>query len=243
MTEIKIPFIKTAVEKNSDPGKPANAEGLKLSISTIFRFDEVWEKVPTNTRIEKMKVAFWDSAETSVFNDLLDEDKVSFELSFEKEKVDFFVLGEENRDRDDTKVEIICLPGENGSLEIHFKPQSVGVVKITYQGPVKEPNKDKNNGGGNQNSPSDNSDDTNKKITNLQTQINTLEEKLRNQPTPDNSSVDKQKLARLKAEIEELKKKRKEKQNEGGNKDKFPYGLVIGGGAVIFLLLIAVIFF
>jgi len=105
-----------------------------------------------------------------------------------------------------------------------------------------------NNGGDNSENENgnNNSNDTKQKITNLQNQINTLEEKLRKQPNSDSNSEDKEKLARLKAEIEALKRKQKDKpqnENEGTEKNNFPYGLVIGGGVVIFLLLIAVIFF
>jgi len=99
-------------------------------------------------------------------------------------------VGEENRDIDDTKVEIICFPTENGSLEIHFKPQSAGVVKITYQGP-KKPNKD--------NSLLD------KEIANLKNRIKELEEKNRNLPNSD---------IYISQKIENLKKQLKDKEKE-----------------------------
>ena len=105
MTEIKIPFIKTHAQEYTGPDKPANTKALELKISTTFNFKEVYEKMPLSANIEKMRITFWDGTETSLFNDLLDESNVSFELSFEKKKVDFFVAGEENRDVDDTKVD------------------------------------------------------------------------------------------------------------------------------------------
>src|SRR6185312_515036 len=122
-----------------------------------------------------------------------------------------------------------------------------GVIgRVIRKEKTRRQNPSNDNNGGNNNNDNDNYDDTNKKITNLQNQINTLEEKLRKQPNSGSNSEDKEKLERLKAEIEALKRKQKDKpqnENEGTEKNNFPYGLVIGGGVVIFLLLIAVIFF
>jgi len=77
MTEIKIPFIKTHAQGYTDSDKPANVKALELEISTTFDFKEVYEKMPLSASIERMKIAFWDGAETSLFNDLLDESNVS----------------------------------------------------------------------------------------------------------------------------------------------------------------------
>ncbi|WNE41051.1 MAG: hypothetical protein mread185_000508 [Mycoplasmataceae bacterium] len=82
------------------------------------------------------------------------------------------------------------------------------------------------------------------KMTNLQNQIDALEEKIRRQPNSDSSSIDKKNLERLRTEIQSLKNKEGNKsKSQEENKNNFPYGLVIGGGIVIVLLLIAVIFF
>jgi hypothetical protein len=248
MTEIKMPFANVEVKKVVDDKKPANVEGLELKVSPI-PFDKFFEEVPPNSSLGKIELAFFDGAEKEIYNELLDEKKFRFELSFEKEKVNFCVLGEEEREVDDTKIEINYLrkDGIDDILRVLFKPQFAGIVKITHRDSEQEPNKDKNNGGGNQNSPSDNSKETKQKIANLQNQINTLEEKLRKQPSSDNSSEDQKKLERLKTEVENLKRKQKDKppkeNKEQDKKDNFPTGLVIGGGIAIFLLLIAVIFF
>ncbi|CAI2162887.1 17011_t:CDS:2 [Funneliformis geosporum] len=230
MTRIKIPFANVEVKKIVDDNKPTNAEGLELNVSPVS-LSEFFEKVPPNSCLNTINLVFFDGAEKESYNELLDEKKFRFELSFEKEKVNFCVLGEEEKEIDDTKIEIDYLKkdGANDVLRIFFKPQFAGVVKITHRG-----SEEKDDGGGNQNPPSDNSNDNQQKIIDLQNQINALEEKLRKQPTSNNSSANKQKLERLKSEIEGLKKKRKGKQNEGGNKkNDFPTGLVIGGGIQI----------
>jgi hypothetical protein len=189
MTEIKIPFIKTHAQEYTGSNKPANAKALELEISTTFNFKEVYEKMPLSANVERIKIGFWDGAETSLFNDLLDENNVSFELSFEKEKVNFWVVGEEEFQKDDTKVEIICFPRENSSLEFHFKPQTAGVVKIAYQGP-KKPNKDNSS--------------LDKEIVNLKNRIKELEEKNQNIPNSDAYTQ----------EIENLKKQLQDKEKE-----------------------------
>ncbi|CAI2185581.1 15639_t:CDS:1, partial [Funneliformis geosporum] len=234
MTDIKIPFTKIEVEKYSGSDKPTNAELLTLKIIPITSND-FYDKfsLPLDSVLTKIKLGFMDGAEKEIYDNLLDDSKEKFELSFDKEKVNFFVVGTENEEKDNDKIEINYFPiDSNASLEIIFKPQFAGVVKIASKDPVKEPNKDKGNGGGNQNPPSDNSNDNQQKIIDLQNQINALEEKLKKQPTSNNSSADKEKLERLKSEIQGLKKKQRGKQNEGGNKkNDFPTGLVIGGGA------------
>jgi len=248
MTEIKIPFTKIEVEKYSGSDKPANAEVLTLKIIPIA-FGDFYEKLslPLDSCLNKIKISFWDGAEKEIYNNLLDDSKEKFELSFEKEKVEFYMVGVEDRKTDDTKIEINYFSiGSNASLEINFQPQFAGVVKITSTS-QNDNGKDRpnDNGGDNDNGGGDKNDDTKQKITNLQIQINELEKKLREKPNSSTKQQDNQKLARLKTEIEELKKKQKDKsQNENNRpKDNFPYGLVIGGGIVIFLLLIAVIFF
>src|SRR4051794_22457103 len=105
MTEIKIPFSKVEVKKYSDSNKPANAEGLELKTSPIF-LNEFFEEVPPNSCLNKINLAFFDGVEKEIYNELLDEKTVSFELSFEKEKVNFCVLGVEEREVGDTKIEI-----------------------------------------------------------------------------------------------------------------------------------------
>ncbi|MDR1670831.1 MAG: transmembrane domain-containing protein [Spiroplasmataceae bacterium] len=102
-------------------------------------------------------------------------------------------------------------------------------------------NSEQNHYGGENNN---NSEENKQKITNLQNQIDALEEKIRRQPNSDSSSTDKKNLERLRTEIQSLKNKKGNKsKNQEESKDNFPYGLVIGGGIVIVLLLITVIFF
>ena len=193
MTEIKIPFIKTKAEKYSGSNKPANMEGLTLEVSSTFRFNEVYEKFPLTAFLKKMQLKFLDGAEKEIFNELLDEDKVSFELSFEKEKVNFWVVGEEDYQKDDTKLEIDYFLSDNdrdkdiknANLQITFEPKFAGVVKITYAG-GKQPNDDQNK--------------DKEEIDKLQAKINELEEKLRQKPSSPTNQNDQEKIKNLKNE-------------------------------------------
>lgn len=225
---------------------------MTLKIIPIVYADFYEElKLPSGPVLNEIKLGFFDGAEKEIYDNLLDDSKDKFELIFEKEKVNFYIDGAGAEEQDDTKVEIDYFSiGSNASLEIFFRPQFTGIVKITNKDNKEKPNKDKSNGGGNNDNGGGNNNDKNDpaiqaKINNLQNQISALEEKLRNQPTSNTNQQDEQELARLKGELEELKKKQKDKsQNKGHNqKDNFPTGLVVGGGIVIFLLLIAVIFF
>ena len=63
-------------EKYSGSDKPANVEVLTLKVSSAFRFNEVYEKFP---------LAAFSDTEKDIFNELLDDNKVDFELSFEKD--------------------------------------------------------------------------------------------------------------------------------------------------------------
>ncbi|MCE8162702.1 MAG: hypothetical protein I3273_01985 [Candidatus Moeniiplasma glomeromycotorum] len=132
MSEIKIPFTKIEVKKIDDVNKPANAEGLELEIIPIF-LNEFYEKVPPDTALTKIKIAFLEGAEKEIYNNLLDDSKEKFELSFEKEKVDFYVVGVEDRETDKTKLQIdyFALGEGKDSLQIFFKPQFAGIIKLT----------------------------------------------------------------------------------------------------------------
>jgi len=85
----------------------------------------------------------------------------------------------------------------------------------------------------------------NEKITGLQNQIKDLENNQNQDSSLEKDHKYKRELERLKAELEDLKRRGQKTSptSPGKKNDNFPYGLVIGGGVVIFLLLIAVIFF
>src|SRR5688500_17844359 len=100
MTEIKIPFTKIEVKKISDSDKPDNAEGLELKIIPIVYNDFYKElQLPLTSVLNEIRLGFFDGAEKKIYDDLLDDGKEKFELSFEKEKVDFYVIGMEGEDR------------------------------------------------------------------------------------------------------------------------------------------------
>jgi hypothetical protein len=81
-----------------------------------------------------------------------------------------------------------------------------------------------------------------KKITNLQSRIKVLENKIKNNPTSPTAPQDSQELQNLKNELKE-KEKEKERTNENQNKkNDFPWPLVIGGGVVITVLLVVIFF-
>ena len=113
-------------------------------------------------------------------------------------------------------------------------------------------NGSKGNGGGNKPLSSNNSE-LEEKIKGLQNQLKTVKKELKKKQQKNPNSVDSQQEERKKDELErELERLKREKegnrqkpgnQNPQNKKDSFPYGLVIGGGIAIFLLLIAVIFF
>jgi hypothetical protein len=84
----------------------------------------------------------------------------------------------------------------------------------------------------------------NEKITNLQNQIKDLENRQNQDSSLEKDHKYKQELERLKRELEDLKKGKKASPTSPEKKnDNFSYGLVIGGGIAIVILLIAVIFF
>ena len=91
MTEIKIPFTKIKVEKYAGSDKPANEEGLKVEVMPIF-FENFYEEIPPNTVLTKINLGFLDGAEKEIYDNLLDDKKDKFELSFEKEKVLFHIV-------------------------------------------------------------------------------------------------------------------------------------------------------
>ncbi|CAG8448385.1 19223_t:CDS:2 [Racocetra fulgida] len=66
------------------------------------------------------------------------------------------------------------------------------------------------------------------KIQQLQAKIAELEAKLRQQPDAPTNEDDKKEIKRLQDELDQLKKKKNPQQP--GQKNNFPYGLVIGGG-------------
>ena len=87
MTEIKIPFTKIEVKKYFGSEKPANAEGLELKIIPITSND-FYEKLqlPLDSCLNKIKLCFMDGAEKEIYDNLLDDSKEKFKLSFDKER-------------------------------------------------------------------------------------------------------------------------------------------------------------
>ena len=76
-----------------------------------------------------------------------------------------------------------------------------------------------------------------------------MKKKQQQNPNSIDSQQEERKKDELERELERLKREKEGNRQKPGNqnpqnkKDSFPYGLVIGGGIAIFLLLIAVIFF
>ncbi|KLL03950.1 MAG: hypothetical protein MRERV_30c001, partial [Mycoplasmataceae bacterium RV_VA103A] len=220
MTEIKIPFTKTKVEKipanKMDPG----SKGLELEITTNFYvgaglgidLTKTSHGVASDGPFQKMVFIFKDNAEADVYQALLDNSKTQFELKFEKEQVYLEVGGFANP-IDTTKPKIEVYPADNSRLmAIFFQPKFAGIINLTAtsQGPT---------GPNGPNIPTNDQ----QKIQQLQAKIAELEEKLRQQP---NNEDDKKEIKRLQDELDRLKKKNNPQQP---SKDNFPYGLVIGG--------------
>lgn len=246
MTEIKIPFTKVEVKKYSGSNKPANAEGLELKIRPIF-FNELYEELPLDSCLNKIELAFFDGAETAIFNDLLDDYKDEFELSFEKEKVNFYMAGK-TEEPDDTKIGIVYFAKDgNDSLKIIFKPQFSGVVKITStsQGPTGPQDAPNNQGKVAElqvkiseleeklrKQPNQTEEEKIKKlkeelnrekeISSLQSQIDSLEQKQSQNPNSGDSEQTKQELARLKSELIVLKAKQNQQSDKNPQPNDFP---------------------
>ncbi|MCE8163898.1 MAG: hypothetical protein I3274_06855, partial [Candidatus Moeniiplasma glomeromycotorum] len=196
MTEIKIQFEKIKVERDSDPELPTNVKVLRLEISPINVGDnlkEFYEKMPPAATLKAIFIGFYDGAENEIYNELLDDKKTSFELSWEKEKVSFFVVEKEEKPKNDnTKPMIDFLPINKG-MQIQIKPQFAGIIKITPFGKQQDDN-DKD-----QNDNKDNKNDK-QKIDELEAKIKELEKKLQKQ---DNSE-DQKKVKELKKNKTEL---------------------------------------
>ncbi|KLL02084.1 MAG: hypothetical protein MRERC_4c017 [Mycoplasmataceae bacterium RC_NB112A] len=225
MAEVKIDFVKEQVKKISEPNMPANVKALELKGFSTDDLSKFYEKIPSTFRIEEIKIFFYDGMGEDVYNELLDDNKVFFKISWEKEKVNFYLIGETNFKEDKTKPTIdltepryseskVCSLAI-GSSEKPF----VGIVKIEYKGDKPLPNKDKTS-------------DLEKEITNLKNQIKTFKEK-QNQ-TPNNSNDYQDYEDRIKRLENELKEKEKEKERQKTQKgDNFPWKPVIIGGVIV----------
>jgi len=220
MTKIKIPFTKTKVEKSSNPEIPTNVKELQLEIasSDISTYlNSIYDKFPLLTSLEKISIIFIDGAEKEIYDNLLDKHKISFELSWEKEKVNFKLPGIEEPEEDNTKQDIVFFASEN-SLQIAFEPNFTGVVKITSD--FQEPSLPE-------------------QITDLKNQIRALEEKMRNPSNPDTINEQyKQQIQALKSQLEKKEKEEKTQTEKNG----FPTEWIIGAGiAFVIVLLIAIL--
>ncbi|CAH1756644.1 11275_t:CDS:2 [Entrophospora sp. SA101] len=139
---------------------------IHSNVFTTDNLNKISEKISPQANLEEIRLAFWDGAEDKIYNKLLDDDNVSFELRWEKEKVNFSIIGEET-EKGPNKIEIDFFPPSPGYrdhalLEIlNIKPEFAGTVKISYKGPVKD--KDK----------------LGEEITSLKNRINTLEEQIK----------------------------------------------------------------
>lgn len=113
----------------------------------------------------------------------------------------------------------------------------------TLENKIKEEKTSRQNdedGGNNPPQPSDDSE-INRRISKLQSQINTLEQKQRQNSHSDTSQQDKQELTRLKNELTTLKAKKNQQNSKNPKSNNLPWGM-IGCGAIIVILLLVVIF-
>ena len=158
-------------------------------------------------------------------------DKLYLNLKEEEKSVEDFIKAEENYQKS---------PSDNGN-------DNGGNGTSNNDNSNSNDNANGSNGRGN-NSSADNSE-LEKQIKDLQTRIKELENKQQQEPNSVDSQQAERKKARLERELEELErakennqKQRRQNYQNGKNEGNFPYGLVIGGGMVIFFLVVAVVF-
>lgn len=138
MTDIKIPFTKTRIiSQETSRRNPAN-KWIDLEISTDYRMKQLEPRLdilhgdnPDNT-FAKMRFVFLNNAEPDLYQALLD--KTNFELSFDKEQIDYGVGGG-GGPIDDTKPKVNLYQAPSSRmLEVQFSPQFAGVIKLTTDG-------------------------------------------------------------------------------------------------------------
>src|SRR3954469_6960110 len=96
MTEIKIPFTKTKVEKQGN--QPQNSvKWIDLEINTNFLMSQIEPRLDIlhggspDGPLARMRLVFFDNAEPALYQDLLN--KNNFELTFDLAKVAYEVGG------------------------------------------------------------------------------------------------------------------------------------------------------
>jgi len=234
MNESKNLTKKDVDEELTDKTTWITIEYLWINNNFCFK----WKESKTHPTKEEFEIIKKSSGRfLEIFTDIRKEypsvisDKLYSDLKEEIKSIEDFVKQEEDYQKSPS--------GDNNEDDTNNNDNSNG---------------SKGNGGGNKPSFSNNSE-LEKKIKDLQNQLSTVKKELEKKQQKNPNSIDSQQEERKKDELErELERLKREKegnrkkpgnQNPQNDKNKgnFPYGLVIGGGIAIFLLLIAVIFF
>ena len=135
MTNIRIPFTKTKIEKQGTQG---SVKWIDLEINTKFLMSQIEPNLDKlhggnpDGSLARMRFVFFDNAEPTLYQTLLD--KTNFELSFSMEKVNYGVGGEEG-EVDGSKPEVNLYQAPTSRmLEVYFKPQFAGIIKLVESG-------------------------------------------------------------------------------------------------------------